>query len=359
MKRPMTLALLLALGGAAYGQISTTVCDIVKQPSAFDGKLVRVWAMRIRDLELSAISDPELKCSELIWLDYPWTLKKRRSPAERARDEDFNRFETLSGRVAGTMTGLVNYAEHGFGFGHMNRFPIRFVLQSVPDVVVLEGSLTGQVIGPDGKAITHAEVKAEERGRRSLDTYFLISCTDEEGRFKLAVPPGSYLVGVNLLSPPSPAAPFPATYFPGTPEVDSAQVVSIRDKEHRDLTIRLGNPLTQRVIPVKVVWPNGSPAANVELWTGEGSDSTLNWGPNQGRTNSTGVFDLIVFGESEHFVFAQIERHKKDYCATLMIPGTGELKERVLVRLASSQVVCRKQFFDHLFTTSFHDSCRV
>lgn len=49
--------------------VQTNVCEIIKSPASFDGKLVRLRATVVSGFEVFGIRDPEDKCG-LIWLEY-------------------------------------------------------------------------------------------------------------------------------------------------------------------------------------------------------------------------------------------------------------------------------------------------
>src|SRR5215469_13063697 len=105
MKRIVCLGLLLEGALPLHGQISTTVCDIINNPTSFNGKLVRIRAMRILDFEVSATRAPELHCVDLIWLDFGRESTNAQTCSgacvdTEAQGEDFKRFQELTGRVA-------------------------------------------------------------------------------------------------------------------------------------------------------------------------------------------------------------------------------------------------------------------
>jgi hypothetical protein len=304
-------------------------------------------------LKISAIRDPDLRCSAVIWLDYKpeWLNRARKQQHEPAAEkDDFERFEDLSfgskGSVAATMTGRIEYAGTGPGFGHLNQYPIRFELQSVSDPFIVAGFLTGQVNGPDGNAVADAEVSAKvvadyPSAFYSWESSFgFTSCTDEKGQFAITVPPGNYLVGVNLEDAATSTVPFLPVYAPGGD-------ILVKDQERKELSLTLGEPRHLRRIQVQVVWPNGSPAKDVEVAIGNVAFEDL--GPEQGKTNDSGTLKLTGFEDIQQFAYAQIRTPKgKPYCAKVTIPMTGKLQVNLLMKLTRDRHrVCSMQNMEY------------
>jgi hypothetical protein len=194
MKHLFGLALLLSssLFAATISAqaVDTSVCDILAKPASFDGKIVRVKATAVAGFE-----DFVLKSSDCglptnsIWLAYPQGTKAKAGPAlfvqlqlaknnaanpasaERAplkleKNKDFKQFDNLLStpfKAGGMCLGCVRYTvtatfvgridgakDAGVvrdstgkyvslsGFGNLNRYTARLVLQSVSDVSPVE-----------------------------------------------------------------------------------------------------------------------------------------------------------------------------------------------------------------------------
>jgi hypothetical protein len=191
MKRFFVLALLV--GGFACGlhaqAVNTTVCDIVKNPKSFDGKIVSIKGVVTAGLDQFIVRDPTGACGypvDSIWLAYPAGTKGKAgagvvvevqparnftgtyTPPTRAavtldKSKEFKQFDSLMAeapkRLSGLCLGCVRYTVTatlvgrldgvqsaslqrdkagkiiGFGgFGNLNAYPARLVLQSVADV---------------------------------------------------------------------------------------------------------------------------------------------------------------------------------------------------------------------------------
>lgn len=196
MKRGLILAgLIFGLGCGLHAQaVDATVCDVVKKPASFDGKTVRIKGTVVAGFDEFVIKDAvDPNCGyqvNAIWLSYPQGTKGKAGPAamlqiQPARNfsgqytpptraavtldksKDFKQFDSLLSQthqkgadmclgctryeVTATLVGRLDAVADatlkrdasgkivGFGgFGNMNAYPARLVLQSVADVTPKE-----------------------------------------------------------------------------------------------------------------------------------------------------------------------------------------------------------------------------
>jgi len=190
---------ILGLGCALRAQApaavtDTTVCDVVKKPAPFDGKMVRIKGTVVVGLDEFVIKDAaDPNCGyqvNAIWLAYPQGTKGKAGPAAMVqvqpaksfsgqftpptrvavtldKSKDFKQFDSLLSQthekgadvclgcaryeVTATLVGRLDAVADaslkrdaggkivGFGgFGNMNAYPARLVLQSVSDVTPKE-----------------------------------------------------------------------------------------------------------------------------------------------------------------------------------------------------------------------------
>jgi hypothetical protein len=182
------------LYGQAAAPVDVKVCDVVKNPQAFNGQTVRIKGTVMAGFDEFAIKDAtDPNCGypvNVIWLDYPAGTKGKAGPAavlviQPARNfagkftaptraavtldksKDFKQFDSLLAQrhekgadiclgctryeVTATLVGRLDSVADttlardasgkivGFGgFGNMNAYPARLVLESVSDVTPKE-----------------------------------------------------------------------------------------------------------------------------------------------------------------------------------------------------------------------------
>ena len=192
MKRSLFLAILFFAGaGALQAQVvDTTVCDVLKNPASFNGKLVRIKGTVSVGLDQFIVRGPDCGLPvDAIWLAYPEGTKGKagpdamlelqpahnfagkytaptRTPVKLEKDKAFKQFDSMLSeqhkgqylclgcrryQAAATLVGRLDGVADanlqrdgsgkitGFGgFGNMNAYPARLVLQSVSDVTPKE-----------------------------------------------------------------------------------------------------------------------------------------------------------------------------------------------------------------------------
>jgi hypothetical protein len=190
MKGLFALAVLCISASCLHAQVvDTTVCEILKNPQSFNGKIVRVTGTAAANFDQFVVKGPE--CGEKIdgiWLAYPEGTKAKSGPAailqlqpahnfsgtvtasirttvSLEKNKDFKQFDsllstpykasvmclgcikyevkaTLVGRLDGTTPELKRDSTGKIvslgGFGNLNAYSARLVLQSVSDVAAQE-----------------------------------------------------------------------------------------------------------------------------------------------------------------------------------------------------------------------------
>ena len=394
MKWVSSVTILLLVSAAAAQSVQTSVCDVTRSPASFDGKIVRLRATVVSGFEAFGIRDPGNEKCDVIWLTYPGggpvastsfgpaTPNLQRAPVSLKNDRQLKRFQKLLNaemyprsrgnicmactryEVTATMTGRLDYAGKGRGFGHMNAFETQLVLESVADVSATDqtshydlklfsptpvhlptGYLKGRIVAPDGRPVAKAEVNVTSTEDVPGYLHDFTESADEKGRFKVAVPPGTYLLGINLETPPSPDVPFAATYYPGTEDVKAAKKLSVADRQNvGGLVIRIPERLRERKVPVKVVWPDGKPVDDANVWLAEIRNPTAVVGGAVSHTIADGMFDLIGFEGIDYFLHADIYVKPRyvPHCAEVRTLKTGEaVPDRLVIVLTREGEVCR------------------
>ena len=223
MKRLFLITMFGAVAVSAYAQaVDTTVCDILKSPQAFNGKIVRIKGTVSSGFDEFIIKSEDCKYHvDSVWLAYPEGTKAKsgpvallqlqparnfagevttagRAPVTLEKSKEFKQFDSLLATpykgagmclgcakydVAATLTGRLDVAEPALkrdasnkinsisGFGNLNAWPVRLVLQSVTDItqhevdytkasVITKGESTPDSSSGDPVAATHGIAKA-------------------------------------------------------------------------------------------------------------------------------------------------------------------------------------------------------
>lgn len=193
MKRAFALIFVFTLSCCLQAQVvDTTVCKILDNPQSFNGKMVRVKGTAVAGFDQFVVkgADCGINVNKNIWLSYPEGIKAKAGPAVMVQvqpahnfagdvpavqrtpvtldknNKEFKQFDSLLAtpfkkggmclgcnryEVTATLVGRLDAVKDatlqrdkagkiiGFGgFGHMNAYSARLVLQSVSDVASLE-----------------------------------------------------------------------------------------------------------------------------------------------------------------------------------------------------------------------------
>ena len=392
----MTLFQCVAFGAETkISPVDTTVCQVMADPEQYDGKFVRLRARVRSEFEVSAIVDPDADC-DFIWLDSyggdPITMTsitslepnlnrpavtlqrnralKKLEKSLRAEMYPRNRgsicMDCKRYDVVATLTGRIDVAQGRSGFGHMNYYKVRMVLESVSSVSVKDlaasydageystspvrfptAYLVGKVTDPSGRPVDGVYVDAYSAQDNLLFLPRFSESTDKKGLFKIEVPPGRYLVGINVTFPPAPGFPYPKTFFPGTTDQSSAKEISVSDRQKVDCSIHLPKRLVERRILVRVIWPDGRPVPDANVWLAEEDDPDTVVGHSVCHTRSDGTFELVGFEGTAYILRAGIYLKPSftPYCAPKKHVGPDEtITEPILMELSTTGAECEGNY---------------
>ena len=227
MNRLLVFAFLGVLTCCACAQVvDTTVCDVLKNPSSFNGKTIRVKGTVFSGFDQFIVKGEG--CGQrvnAIWLSYPEGTKAKAGPAamlqlqpahnfsgtatavKRApvtldKNKDFKQFDSLLStpakanglclgcvryEVGATLVGRLDGEEPAIhrgssgkitgisGFGNLNAYGARLVIQSVADVTPQEidyakGAKTG---GGNGTTVAEdfGSTDLQAEGKRAIDAF--------------------------------------------------------------------------------------------------------------------------------------------------------------------------------------------
>jgi hypothetical protein len=160
-----------------------------------------------------------------------------------------------------------------------------------------DGRITGVVRNTSGEPAEGAqvEVMAVERVGATGNIEALRTRTGAGGSFEFAdVPPGRYVVGVDLTRRMDPKLVFPATFHPGTPDPALATVVQLDRGNRHDLE-SMTLPPARRTYQLTgtVTFEDGAPVsgASISLWDGAATWRQVAVGI---KTEIDGTFSFVV-----------------------------------------------------------------
>jgi hypothetical protein len=133
------------------------------------------------------------------------------------------------------------------------------------------GRISGRVLDAEGQPAGKVDMWLVDAEAYDPVRYYGMSArTDHDGRYSFtAVPPGRYLIAVNLTRFPQPNDPtnaYPRTYYPGVAQASQASIITLAAGEkltERDLRLPQRRPAS--VIQGIVMWADGSPVANAGI----------------------------------------------------------------------------------------------
>jgi hypothetical protein len=210
------------------------------------------------------------------------------------------------------------------------------------------GQISGRIVDAEGNPVKKAKIvliKPDIEGYLSMRNEIAADyVNDEKGRFELnQIPPGEYLLGLNVTFSPDADEPYPPTYYPGVRERTQATRIKVGLGEKlREYILRLPPKLSERVIEGVVVWPDGSPAvgAHVHLtdqnhpgWIANGTV----------ETEASGRFTLIGYEGVSYWVLANIYKPKQMHAEPPLISASGTVSGVRLV-LGSEGSLCEHYY---------------
>jgi hypothetical protein len=185
--------------------------------------------------------------------------------------------------------------------------------------VRFDGRIRGVVQRPPGDAGTTIPVElmaAEAVGKRG-NIEVLRTSADAGGGFEFTeVPPGRYLVGVDLITRMDPKEVFPTTFHPGTPDATAATVVELRGGEERELAPMTLPPARRahRLVGT-VVFEDGSPAVGAFISLSDGI-ATFRQVAVGIKTGPDGTFTFLVHEGLSYIARAWTDGERKQVSGT-------------------------------------------
>jgi hypothetical protein len=371
----------------------TTVCAVMRHPTKFAGRIVRVRATVQSGFEVSALFDPANPSCDGPWFERAPKQDQaplsgdshdiefqQRHPIFLVEDENMKRFEdalravvyprkdgmlVLGGTprymVTATMTGRVDYAgERRLGFGHMNHWRVRFLLSSVEDVTTEErsydwtlfsrepirfprGTIRGKLTDAAGKPLGRAWVEAIP-AEGNIPVICPKVLTENDGTYSLNVTPGKYLLVVNRTQPAREDVPVLTTYFPSTENAASATILNVADyADLADIDIQIHRTLRPRFFEVQVLGPDGKPAIGAYAYLTQTNQTEIAGQHGVSHVGADGSVRLFGFEGLDYLLWADLGSWPRKQCAPVVRLGSDSNDHPRVVKVTLGQEACSKQ----------------
>jgi hypothetical protein len=183
---------------------------------------------------------------------------------------------------------------------------------------ISEGSINGKVTDREGKSVPNLRISlisADEKPDPVEYTVYVLKFTDEQGQFEIKeLPPGNYLIGINIDNQPSGQAPFPGTFYPGVSTRSQATILTLAEGEKiSNLTLRLPARLATRVIEGTLVYSDGQ-VVNQGYVHFSDSDKTRTYMIYAtSKVSEDGRFSLRVLKDMAGWIHAYGSEHPKAF----------------------------------------------
>lgn len=170
---------------------------------------------------------------------------------------------------------------------------------------VLDGRISGKVIDARGQSpgIVTVDLLPLETGKQLRALW---DVTESDGSFGFKdLPPGQYVLGVNIGDAPDDDLPYKTTYYPSTSEQGAAEIFKLDRGQHlTGLEFRLPPPLNRRAITGVVVRPDGKPVTRGEVSLTEVASNRP--AGRDAKTDGEGRFSIQAFEGVRYKVSASV-----------------------------------------------------
>lgn len=194
--------------------------------------------------------------------------------------------------------------------------------------VELKAPIHGRVYDESGKplgkdvcvtivAVDKNELKLNQK--RSAKAF-----TKKEGLYSFdGLPNGRYVIGVNILEPASSSSPFPAFFYPHTPNINEATILEVKEGEQQTIDLKMASRLKERIIR-GIVIIDGKPASGVTLNLASKSAPQHSIHGLTAESNLEGEFSISGFEGQEYVITGYQYVNSESYKVTpVSIQGTS------------------------------------
>ncbi|HLL15736.1 MAG TPA: carboxypeptidase-like regulatory domain-containing protein [Pyrinomonadaceae bacterium] len=188
-----------------------------------------------------------------------------------------------------------------------------------------DARIKGRVLDPQGRPLPEVKVDLIQADGPEISLKGMYGFTDKDGNYELkAVPPGRFLLGLNLSSAPDERLPYPRTYYPGVGSAAQATVIAVSEgSKLPSYDLQLPPRYADRIVEVVVTWPDGRPAGDAMLrledpdyWWSSGATRFKKVEGQEGRYHVTG-FEGITYWMHAHVNLKSGQMHAEPVKFTL------------------------------------------
>ena len=282
-------------GGTLYGSLTRIIGDSYHGPFTEGPKMVGVKIHVTgagQTLETTTNDAGEFKVTGLAAGDYDAFPELPDNLAAVSNHDEQDNFGRFTGRRP------VHLSD--FSCGEIN-FAVKF-----------SGVISGKVTDAVGEPAKEVQVNLVSGDDDEKDWW---TWTDKEGHYEFRlVQPGSYLLGFNLRWAPDKDDPYPKTFYPNVKTRAEASLITIGEGEKlKGYDMTLPSRLNERQLKVSVVWPDGRPAAGVDV------DFEMNEATSLGeriKTDEKGTAIIKLFERHYYLIYANAERNNRSVHST-------------------------------------------
>ncbi|MBL8206761.1 MAG: hypothetical protein JNM09_21190 [Blastocatellia bacterium] len=136
---------------------------------------------------------------------------------------------------------------------------------------------------------------------------------NKDGRFEFGwsdtLEPGEYLLGVNIIDTPDDDSPYAPTYYPGVKDRAQSTVLKVGlGTVIEDIVFQLPPKLRKHTIRGVIIWPDGRPVANAEVYLQD--ETRPDWSVNGfQQTDAQGRFTLTGYIGFNYEILAEAEKY--------------------------------------------------
>lgn len=186
-----------------------------------------------------------------------------------------------------------------------------------------DNRIIGRVLEADGSIpkkvrLSLIEATQKETGisRRDEAAHAYFDAKEErnkDGRFEFGYPyaleAGEYFLGINISENPDEGAPYAPTYYPGVTDRAQATILKVElGTVIDDIVFQLPPKLHKQEVRGVVIWPDGRPVANAEVYLQD--ETRPGWSVNGfQKTDAQGRFTLIGYVGFNYEIIAEAEKY--------------------------------------------------